>query len=83
MKQLKFPLNKIVEVEWSDACGYSKWDGLEEYEELAPMPCKTVGYLLTQTKTKVTVMSTQSEDRGGNGGLSIPTPWITKIRVLK
>lgn len=79
----KFPLNKIVEVEWFDACGYGKWDGLKEYEELEPMPCKTAGYLLKKTKDKITILSTQSADEGGNGGISIPIPWIKKIRVLK
>lgn len=82
-KTPKFPLSKLVEVEWSDACGYAKWDDLKEYETLAPMPCKTAGYLIGKNKERITILQTQSIDGGATGGLSIPMPWIKSIRTLK
>ena len=82
MKTL-FPVNQLVEVEWTDACGSGAWQDIDDYRKLAPMPCLTAGYLLVKDKEKVTVLSTQSLDGGGNGAISIPTQWIKSIRKLK
>lgn len=81
--QSPFPLKKIVEVEWEDACGRSGWEDLSAYEAMSPMPCKTCGYLVRKTTDKITVALTQAEEDSANGSISIPLAWVKKVRYLK
>lgn len=82
---MKFPLNKIVEVHWNDANGYSKWSSLKDYLNHTTAPCKTVGYLLRKSKHEIVLAFTQSSANDGdiNGAMAIPMGFITKIRRLK
>ena len=83
VSEQKFPLPKLVEVEWLDACGSGGWKDISVYNSLTPMPCKTAGYLLKRNKAEITIALTQSQDKDINQCICIPTGWITKIRKLK
>lgn len=80
---MKYTLNKLVEVEWRDACGRSSWQDISDYLDLAPIQCKTAGYVLNKTEHFITIASTQSITSDINGAISIPVPWVKKIRTLK
>ena len=82
---IKWPLRKIIEIEWLDSNGQSRWAALSEYKKHTVADCKTIGYLLTQNKKEVVLMFTQSpcNDGDGNGAMAIPRGCITKIKRLK
>lgn len=78
--ELKTP---IVEVEWTDASGKSRWGQLEEYLAHHPHPCRTAGYLIRRTKEEILIALTQSEDGQLNGAIAIPIQWVKKIKILR
>lgn len=82
-KKNNFVLDSLVEVEWHDACGKSNWCDISEYEDHAPILCKTAGYLVSKTTDKITIALTQAENQDVNQAISIPAGWIRKIRTLK
>lgn len=83
MSEDKFPLSKMVEVEWHDACGSAGWKDIAEYNNLVPMKCRTVGYLLKQSKKEITIALTQAVNHDLNQSICIPAAWVTKIRKLR
>lgn len=80
---MKFPVQKIVEVDWKDACGQAGWDDIEEHRSLEPMPCKSVGYLLKKNKTEIVLAFCQAGHGGINSSMCIPMVWVSKIKVIK
>ena len=46
---------KIVCVEWGDACYHSGYSSTAKPEDLEPMPTRTVGHLVKRTKEAVIV----------------------------
>ena len=78
-----FALNKLVEVEWRDACGIGGWREVSVCAKLTPEPCKTAGYLLKRTKKEIIIALSQSEQHDINQCISIPTAWVTRVRRLK
>ena len=79
----QFPLHKVVEVHWNDACSMSGWRDISQYRTHKPSSVVSVGYLLKKTKKVVTLVMTQGEEDDCNGAMAIPVPWITKYRVLR
>ena len=75
-----FPLKKLVIVEWSDACTVDSWASKEEYLDHTPSPCLSAGFLLSNKKDYVTIVTTQSLFGGINQAIAIPKPWVVSIK---
>jgi len=81
---------KLLLIEWLDSHAGRGWKDLDEIESAAePLYCRSVGWLLKETKDcKVIVPHIGGEENGnimiqGLGDLTIPTKAIIKITVLK
>lgn len=72
---------KLVEVEWLDTACLAHWQEEGEIPEL--MECRTVGYLLRDTKRDITLACTHAADHGTISPITIPKSCITKRRRLK
>jgi hypothetical protein len=81
---------KLVLVEWLDSHAGRGWQDIESVERAAvPLYCRSVGWLVRETKDcKVLVPHISGEKNGttvlqGCGDLTIPTAAIEKITVLR
>ena len=79
---IDWELNTLVEVSWTDACGYSHWHSRQEALEHDLMPAKSVGYLVRRTKDMISITQTQTPEGGRSNTLAIPSRWIQRIRKL-
>lgn len=81
----KWPLGKLVEIEWIDSMTNGGWRSIESYKADPPLAiCRTAGYLLERSKDHVTVMQNQSLRSGHvSDSMSIPMVAVKSIRVLK
>lgn len=72
----------IVEILWLDAIE-AMTEGWMEIKDLKnkPMPSKSVGYLVKDTKAAVTIVSLQNENHVALG-ITIPRAMITSMRTL-
>ena len=80
--------DKIVLVEWLDACGGERrgWRPMKEVQAQEPAKCQSVGFLVRKTKTEVVVcphLARLGDDVDGDAELAIPRSWVKKIKVLK
>ncbi len=75
---------KLVMIEWVDSCGCSShWQSSEDLEEIEPMVCKSVGWLLQENSNCVVIAPHNCEDtKQMCGDMTIPTLAITKITAL-
>lgn len=82
---MKWPLTKLVEVEWTDSCTEGGWNSHSAYLDRAqPTICRSIGYLLVKTKEKVVVVQTMSLSTGHvSDSMAIPIVAVRKIRFLK
>ena len=71
---------KIVKVEWKDAFETNGWS--YELEEMVPADCTTIGYLVQDCETYITIVSS-SADCGVCNCMTIPKGCIVKITNLK
>ena len=81
--QVKLPLTKVVELKWRDACTMGGWRAAEHYLQHEPMPITTVGYLLKDTKSAVTIVQSQSSDGDFNDCITVPKDWVVGIKVIR
>ncbi len=72
----------LVVVEWQDAASYDPWQHLFDAEDHCPSKCKTVGWLLSKTKTHVTVAASQSDTGNWSQLMAVPRGCITSLRRL-
>lgn len=75
---------KMVLVKWIDSGGNGKWIGIAEAEKDDVCEIETIGYLITDDESKVTVG--QSWDDGNkcvNAILTIPKIAVTSIEMLR
>lgn len=82
---MKWPLTKLVEIEWVDSCTGGGWRSKSSYlEDANPTICRSIGYLLQKDATRVVVMQTMSSDTGHmSDSMAIPLVAVRKMRVLK
>lgn len=74
--------NKTVRVEWIDSkSGPDEWERWDDLEPLAPVICKTVGYLVEDTDDYKILASTIS-GKFVLGRLAIPSGCILKSTIL-
>lgn len=81
--KIKWPLTKLIEVEWDDAAVKGKWCGMATYEECEPCRCRTVGYLLKADQRRVVIIQNQSRDGDVSDSMTIPRGCVRKMRKLK
>ena len=81
----KWPLHKVVEIEWIDSMTNGGWRSIESYKgDPALALCRTAGYLVEKTKDHITIMQNQSLRSGHvSDSMSIPMVAVKSIRVLK
>ena len=82
---MKWPLSKLVEIEWVDSCTEGGWSSQENYLNRAqPTICRSIGYLLMKNKEKVAVVQTMSSSTGHVAdSMTIPMVAVRKMRILK
>ena len=82
---------RIVEVEWEDATTTHGWQQKDQAAN-ASDKCRTVGYLLKETKQGVSLTDARVDDRGDPAGVVsssygctqfIPRSAIRKMRTLR
>ena len=75
---------KVVAVEWTDACsGAGGWEPFEKTRTIKPASCTSVGFLLEDRPTHVTIVQSihwAVKDNAEN--ICIPRKMIKKIRRL-
>jgi|SRR3990172_7792632 len=86
LKKTKWPLTKLVEVEWEDITsengGWSSIDDSKKNSHCVIM--KSAGYLLEKNKKYVKICMTQAdEDMGLALVKTFPIGCVKKIRTLK
>lgn len=81
---------ELVLIEWVDSHSGNGWQTLDTLEEKAePLYCRSVGWLIAETKgCKVIVPHIGGEENGnimlqGCGDMAIPTKAIVKVSLLK
>ena len=74
-----------MEVSWIDSNGYGRWASLGDLRNHSVASCKSIGYLLKETKKEIILVGTQSYCNDGDGmqTLAIPRGCVIKIRRLK
>jgi hypothetical protein len=71
---------KLVKVEWKDAFESNGWS--YDLDEMVPADCSTIGYLIQDLETHITVASSTA-DHGVCNCMTIPKGCIVKITDLK
>lgn len=83
----QFPLNKIVEVLWTDITTFNDgWQSPTDAKRNSNlMLIKTVGYVLEDTPKELKLTMMQALTNAGEVGVTavIPRPVIKRIKVLK
>jgi len=76
---------RLVIVTWLDACSRrtdGRWSDTEDVKELAPLICKSVGWLISDEPTHITIAGHLGETNAG-GDICIPRVCVTSITDLK
>ena len=79
------PLPKtIVVIVWKDIISMADWVGTisEIKEEIEPILCVSVGWIVHKTKEKITLADSFSKDHTFGGLTSIPTEVVVEIIEL-
>lgn len=70
---------KIIYIEWIDAVADSGWEEYDKSDDVHH--CKSIGYLVKETKEGICLASTIS-DKESNARITIPKAWIRKRRTV-
>jgi len=74
---------RLVKILWKDAVSASgssgRWSGLDEVKSLEPVDVKTVGWVVKETDTYITVISHHAGETETGGDICIPKAWIQKL----
>jgi hypothetical protein len=73
---------KLVLIEWLDAVtDDAGWKKIEDVKKTRPPVCKSVGWILKETKTHITIAATIHGD-DCDGDVTIPRGMIRKVTEL-
>ena len=77
-------MTDLILVEWLDHCSWSggPWSTLKDLKDLKPQVITSVGYLVVEEETYITIASTVGDDMY-SGDTCILKSCITKRRKLK
>jgi hypothetical protein len=75
---------RLVRVIWKDIQGLeSTWTSLEEIEEMAPVSIETLGWIIKEDKSHLTMVSSLAADQTFAGSVtSIPKGCVEDIRLV-
>jgi hypothetical protein len=75
---------KLVYVEWEDSCSFSR-NGWREIgsESLTTSKIKTIGWIVDETDTFITISNCISEESNCTNHFTIPRGCITKVKMLR
>ena len=78
----KFPLGKIVEIEWMDHCGKGGWSKPDHYLKEPLDLCRSVGYLLSESGGRIVLMQSMAKSGNINDCIIIDKRTVSHRRVL-
>lgn len=71
----------IVEIEWLDIITQSGWSVMKDVLEAEPIQCKTIGYLVAERETHITVAHSLQPD--SSDYTVIPLGCVKNIRKIE
>jgi hypothetical protein len=76
---------KAVLVDWIDSTSFSthRWRDLGESKQLTPSTIQSVGFLVAESKSFITLTGALDEEEHASGCITIPRGCITRMRRLK
>ena len=78
-----YPLVKVSTLDW---VSHSEWMHIDKARKLKPAECHSVGYLLTNTRTKVQIFGSYSYDEDGSISVgtieTIPGSWVLEVKKI-
>ncbi len=72
----------LVIIHWRDACTRGGWRDKADYKATTPIDVASVGWVLANPRTHITVMQTMSQESVSDS-MTIPKPWIMRIIKLR
>lgn len=73
----------LVEVEWRDACTFHPWQSLSDARKDMTLRCWTVGYLVRNSRDRVSLVQSRGEHDKVAEDWTIPRACIVRIRRLR
>lgn len=76
---------KLVYVTWNDATGHTQgsWDSVRDVEEWKPMVVHSIGWIIADTDTHITIAGTYTDDKKDcSAAHCIPKAMIIKKRFI-
>jgi hypothetical protein len=73
----------MVEVTWHDASSTGSWRDVAVAAEAKTLEVRTIGYLLHRDARRLTLVQSLAENEDVTGTMTIPAPWITRVRPLR
>ena len=78
-----YPLVKVRTLDW---VSHSEWMHIDKAKKLKPAECFSVGYLLTENRSKVQIFGSYSIDEDGSievGTIeTIPGSWVLEVKKI-
>ena len=78
-----YPLVKVRTLDW---VSHSEWMHIDKAKKLKPAECFSVGYLLTESRSKVQIFGSYSIDEDGSievGTIeTIPGSWVLEVKKI-
>jgi hypothetical protein len=72
-----------VEVTWVDAISSGAgWKSKDDVRKRKPAVCKSMGYVLTDEASHITLIAHETDDGDCDGDVTIPRGWIEKVVEL-
>ena len=82
-KNIRYTLDKLVEVTWADSSSRSGWDRAGVYADSAqPLECRTAGYLFRRTEYEICIVQNVTEHGHVDMMMTIPFTCVRSIRNL-
>lgn len=78
-------MNKAIYVEWDDSSSWNRgpWVHQRDAKVERPTRCKTLGFILEETSTHITLVGTSDGADYVSGDMTIPKSAIRKRRVVR
>lgn len=74
---------QAVIVDWVDSAGMAGWHHRHDWAEHTVAKCRSIGWLLADTKEQITIALNHDRDGGGIGEvMAIPRVAIKRLRKL-
>lgn len=80
---MKYKLNEILEVSWSDIVSDSSWLAEDKAKNHLPVKCIDIGYFTSQDRTVLRISSSYQPEGKDRNVTVIPFGVIKKIRKIK